>query len=81
MISLFQLHMGKQAEEQQKFGERVSELWQGGDSALVLALLVMLVGSLLLFHPNIPSHSSAVSLVFLSVVPFVHPSSPGIEGV
>lgn len=25
-----QLHMGKQAEEQQKFGERVSELWQGG---------------------------------------------------
>uniref|UniRef100_A0A452S433 Protein tyrosine phosphatase non-receptor type 23 n=1 Tax=Ursus americanus TaxID=9643 RepID=A0A452S433_URSAM len=24
------LHMGKQAEEQQKFGERVSELWQGG---------------------------------------------------
>lgn len=27
--------MGKQAEEQQKFGERVSEPWQGGDARLV----------------------------------------------
>lgn len=37
---LSQLHMGKQAEEQQKFGERVSEPWRGGDSGLVPALLV-----------------------------------------
>lgn len=34
-LLLSQLHMGKQAEEQQKFGERVSEIWQGGDARLV----------------------------------------------
>lgn len=30
LILLSQLHMGKQAEEQQKFGERVSGLWVRG---------------------------------------------------
>lgn len=32
LILLSQLHMGKQAEEQQKFGERVSGLWVRGQS-------------------------------------------------
>lgn len=32
---LSQLHMGKQAEEQQKFGERVSGLWAKGLSGRV----------------------------------------------
>lgn len=31
-VSSVQLHMGKQAEEQQKFGEQVSELGSGGRS-------------------------------------------------
>lgn len=56
-LLLSQLHMGKQAEEQQKFGERVSELQQGGDWGPIAAFSEMLVCSHSLHTRGWPSLS------------------------
>ena len=70
MSLLSQLHMGKQAEEQQKFGERVSEPWPGGDSGLVPALLVRSSwGPFFCLSPPHPWRPPAVDLVFLMCCP------------
>lgn len=80
-VPLSQLHMGKQAEEQQKFGERVSELWVGGALRLYSGLLgfcLYIVLDLVLSAP--PLAPGLLPHTMCQAITTLQPSFLGVSG-